>query len=215
MRSKGALVGDAVAALGVLALLAVVLFPTVSAIHTRGEQADEAQCVSNLKGQALAYLMYSEEWNQHTTPAYTQDKRGWYNRLEPYVRDSSVFDCPSYVTRLTYAGAGYPQGYGMNELLCQGIDLDAVAQPADLIIIGDDAEDNPGKGTRPAMGWDTKVSTNHAPPADRHDGGANMAFADGHVQWFKYQDLGYRDQMRHPDPPGKDYWRPKTVAATP
>ena len=81
--------------------------------------------------------------------------------------------------------------------------------------MGDDSDDTAGgKNWGPMMDWNSHAAGSY-PPADRHEGGANMGFCDGHVQWFKYQDIGFRDGVKHPAPPGKDYWHPKGSATSP
>jgi prepilin-type processing-associated H-X9-DG protein len=172
--------------------------------------------MGNVRAMTLAYLMYAEEADQHTVPGYVvKTKRLWFHNLEPYARDIHIFECPSVKTTATYEKSGGPIGYGMNNFLNAGVDLDAVDQPAELIALGDD-EDDTKPGWYPMMDWDTRsTGDNASPPSQRHSGGGNMGFCDGHAEWFKYQDLGYRDGVKHPEPPGKDYWRPKNVEATP
>lgn len=208
------LVGDALAALGVTLILTVVLLPAVGSARARSAQTVETECLTNLRSLGLAWLIYAEEWDGHSAPAWGKDQRPWCRRLEQYVRDSHVFECPAIKTTSTYEKMGYPIGYGLNDNVGGGIDFYAVLQPDQLIVVGDDADDHTkAKGWYFMMDWDTRLGDNAAPPADRHEGGANMAFADGHAKWFKYEDVGFRDVAKHPDPPGRDYWRPQLPPA--
>jgi prepilin-type processing-associated H-X9-DG protein len=214
MRQHGFTTSEVVTSLGIVGILTAVLLPCLSQARARSEQTQEADCVSNLKALDLAFLMYAEEWDRHTVLGYSKAKKPWNQNLEPYVRDSHVFECPSIKVppSQSYDKTGSVVGYGLNECLCSGIDLDAVQLPAQLITMGDDAEDlTKAKGWYYVMSWDTKKDTNHCPPADRHSGGANVAFSDGHVKWFAYGDIGYRDGQRHQAPPGVDYWHPVFV----
>lgn len=215
MRARGFTKGEVTLSVGVVAILAMLLVPCSATIRTRAEQAKQTACVSNLRALGLAYLIYAEEWDRRTVPGFGKDKRPWCQKLDQYARDSHVFECPNLETTCTYEKMRYPIGYGLNDCLSTGVDLDTVLQPCQLITIGDDADDHTKvKGWYFMMNWDTRAVDNSSPPADRHEGGANMAFADGHTKWFKAEDIGFRDGMKHGAPPGVDYWHPLTAPET-
>ena len=205
MRRRGFTLGELVTTLGIVAILVLLVGPGVSRARTRGSQAQEAQCLSNLLALDLAWLMYAEEWDQHTAPGQiVKDGKvlnTWAGLLAPYARDTHVFECPRYRTSQTYESSGRPQGYGLNTFVWGGVDLEVLAQPGEFINMGDD--------TSGVMDWG--CGGGYSVPSDRHDGGANLAFADGHVKWFPVEEVSFRDKGTHPDPPGRDYWRPKLV----
>src|SRR5712691_6547495 len=92
--------------IAIIAILAAILFPVFAQARDKGRQA---ACLSNTKQIALAFYMYTQDYDE-TTPggcfanfgcAYDENglKRGtnftalW--PLIPYVKNDQVFICPS------------------------------------------------------------------------------------------------------------------------
>ena len=123
-------------------------------------------CQTNLRQQALALMQYRAEHNYQMPPA-----RKWMDELRPYLKNEDALRCPS----LAVAGVGNAEakvyGYAFNQNL-NALKLGALANPttAAAIYETDDL-------TRNAYGGGEER-------AYRHLGGSNIAFADGHVQWF-------------------------------
>ena len=71
--------------IGIIALLAALLFPALSMARERGRQAS---CINNLKQMALAIIQYKQDNNDGDV--------GWPSLLfSQYVSSSGVFQCPS------------------------------------------------------------------------------------------------------------------------
>ncbi len=137
------LVIGGVALLGIIAVAALV---GAAGTAARG-QASAARCRSNLKQVALGVMMFSQDHNETFPDATT-----WETDVQPYVRDTGLFTCPS--------GGGEDQSYEMNPALSR----------ANLMQV-------PNLATTPLV-YDAGFS-NGTPP---HPEGWMVAFADGHCK---------------------------------
>lgn len=123
------------------------------------EKLWRSSCQTNLKQAMLGILQYSQD-HQETFPT----ARKWIDEVMPYMGGEAFFRCPS----LPY-GSDY--GYALNQNL-DGLGLAKMDNPAQTVAIYETSD-----LTRNAFG----VSDERA---YRHDGGSNIAFADGHIKWF-------------------------------
>ena len=99
--------------IAIIAILASILFPVFSRAR---ESARRASCASNMKQIGLAWIMYSQDYDEMTTPMYVRAGGGpylglsnisyWPDMLYPYIKSGSgknigedsqrgVFTCPS------------------------------------------------------------------------------------------------------------------------
>jgi len=98
--------------IAIIAILAAILFPVFARAR---ENARKASCQSNLKQIGLGMMMYvqdydeiypvSEIWNEAKT-AYVP----WAKVIDPYVKNSQIFVCPS----AGFYSTSYGSGYGLN-----------------------------------------------------------------------------------------------------
>lgn len=185
----------------IIAILAAMLLPALSKAR---ERARTAVCMSNLKQLGLAFIMYLdnheeyfpmvEDWNSPATIwAKTLAQEGFITngnillcptqfttsrRVAPYYEFTTNFNCDDYNWWYVH--------YGYNTLLgafpAKFKRLAQVKKPSETILLGDAARDlsTTGLGTgyymiRPYNGG--MYGLLH----DRHDGGANILWVDGHV----------------------------------
>jgi len=84
--------------IAIIAILAAILFPVFARAR---ENARRASCQSNLKQIGLAWLQYSQDYDERTVPGFiviaTTDPRraAWSQLLQPYAKSTQVFQCPS------------------------------------------------------------------------------------------------------------------------
>jgi len=187
--------------IAIIAILASILFPVFARAR---ENARRASCMSNLKQIGLGMMMYVQDYDE-TYPMLSSvpgdaelglypdgimRSTNWIIRIYPYVKSVQVFDCPSdgvnwkggsdIFSTISY-GANYtflPYALTDTTPLVKMAAVDKVSQ---TIMLGD----NDGT-TRYAFSRSTYSGA--APTrwlSDRHLDGANIAFADGHVKWFK------------------------------
>jgi prepilin-type N-terminal cleavage/methylation domain-containing protein/prepilin-type processing-associated H-X9-DG protein len=82
--------------IAIISLLAAILFPVFSRAR---ENAKRASCLSNLRQITLGVAQYTQDYDERlpillstTTPPGLIP---WFHKLQPYVKSSSVFRCPS------------------------------------------------------------------------------------------------------------------------
>lgn len=128
-----------------------------------------------------------ERWNAANEGARAFDARA--GALHPYVQGRGVDLCPAFdylspVLKLKASGASH--GYGYNRHL-SGLHVARVTRPADTVLLADAAQVNdfqaPASREQPRIEEFFYVSTNatEATAHFRHQGRANAAYTDGHV----------------------------------
>ena len=173
--SKGRLQGSGLATAGlavsgVMALAGILIaaagIPNMfiaPAFHGAREKATQTSCLSNVKQLNLGLLMYAQDYDEHWAPA---DR--WCDVTEPYVRSQNVYVCPGLPE--------YRCGYAYNERLSM-TPVKNLSSPADTPTIFD-----------ATGGWNQ-----YGGPSlldFRHQGMANVGFADGHGNSLRMVDTG-------------------------
>ena len=126
------------------------------------EKDKRSSCQSNMKQQMLGIMQYAQDWDEKYPSA-----RNWIDVLQPYVKSEEIFVCPS----LKAAGVK-GNGYAFNQYLSQKSQgrLQDIASVVAIYETSNPARNWFGPGTGRAY---------------RHEGGSNLAFADGHIKWFR------------------------------
>jgi prepilin-type processing-associated H-X9-DG protein/prepilin-type N-terminal cleavage/methylation domain-containing protein len=220
--------------IGITGILAGLLLPTLCKAKA---QSRSAACSSNLRQIGFGLSMYVGDFHQYPTDTkWMGTALPWYTNqsLMPYAADQrKIFFCPAHrLTDRPIADSRYfnPSSYGYNSLgsgrwagarLGLGFSSDGpisetwVRVPSDMIAFGDSGTDtawdlrlNPNVETQPERG-DNQTTSNSWLPSDRHRGGANILFCDGHVeyanqrQWIEKTDRARRrwnnDHEPHPE----------------
>jgi prepilin-type N-terminal cleavage/methylation domain-containing protein/prepilin-type processing-associated H-X9-DG protein len=202
--------------IAIIAILAAILFPVFARAR---ENARRASCQSNLKQIALGVFMYNQDYDEKL-PTITvnaaanttaSNPYGWADALQPYLKSTQIFQCPSETNGPGVVGTssgltpgpemgGYTDYY-MNSA-GSGVADATFNAPAQTILLGDggngdsryaydgciytDLTAGSSSGTACAAYTTIAASaiTNMA-GAGRHLDGGNYAFADGHVKWLK------------------------------
>ncbi|NLX03533.1 MAG: type II secretion system protein [Phycisphaerae bacterium] len=206
---------EVVVGVAIVALLMVILLPALSRARAA---AGETVCRSNLRQLALAIVLYARDadgWlvpfndgygyyhfyanllaDSVYVPTANWTNEAWGDAADGIWRCSAVND----------SQVGWGGGYGVNGGSSDGHlvgwgqsrSLDAIVRPAHLWMIGD-AEghqfDPEHQKTWPFVRCPACFADDSSPSADyqfaagRHDGAANVAFADAHVSETAYADL--------------------------
>jgi len=195
----GFTMAELLASLCVISILAAILFPVFARAR---EKANQAQCLSNLQQTGLALALYARDHDGHFPPR-RDDLAPIGGRYLPDVR---VLTCPWGVQPPTRpAPVAAPAGgrlLGAASVLGPGGRAVAVGDegPAPYIyregFCDDDAPETPLVAD---------------PVLERHNGGANVLFADGHVKWFSAGSY-LSGSTTSPTPPGVPLPRAPTVS---
>lgn len=123
LKKRGFTLIELLVVIAIIAILAAILFPVFARAR---EQARKAACASNLKQLGLGVAMYVQDYDEtfpmssmgYTVPSTTWPYRTnaggaitsayWFVVIEPYVKSSQLFVCPT-AGEIQYSG-----GYGWN-----------------------------------------------------------------------------------------------------
>jgi len=182
-RRKGFTLIELLVVIAIIAILAAILFPVFARAREKGRQAS---CLSNVKQVTLSWQMYLQDFDENIPPYALRilDPPGWGAQinalLAPYIKNTQIWKCPSNDPALAYS-YGY-NGYYLRDAAwgnAEGADVLAeVTKPAETLVFGETTG-----GTYflylpfQSGGYDARVAW------DRHNGGANYSFCDGHAKW--------------------------------
>jgi prepilin-type N-terminal cleavage/methylation domain-containing protein/prepilin-type processing-associated H-X9-DG protein len=197
--SKGFTLIEILVVVAIISLLAAILFPVFARAR---ENARRASCLSNLKQLSLAITMYTQDYDEFYPIGYkygATDVGGayWDRDILPYIKNSQIFECPgaddtSGIDVTVRTSFENNVRYGMNldsfgiDAVCASAANDAsIVRPAELLMLIDTAQYPNDDNSQPAVsGWEPfEVERTSVNTAARHFGGADIAFADGHVKW--------------------------------
>jgi len=182
--------------IAIIAVLAAMLLPV---LHAAREKARQSVCASNLHQLHLAVDMYVQDNDDRFPTSYVASRLGpyqsWREAVQPYVRNRSLLICPSSDTGDKQAELSPERqaSYAFNAWLSPPDLTDfggARGEPAALGAVGDPSATillcDAGYSNAPvALDYDhyAPLAMQEQPlPTERHQGGANFAFVDGHVK---------------------------------
>ncbi len=161
-----ALGGCGCAGFFLIAIFAAILFPVFAKAR---EKARQSACMSNLKQISIQMLGYAQDNDDKFPPASK-----WMDTIEPYrspsKKDDSTYRCPALPEKNADS-----YGYAYNRSVA-GKPTVKITDPQEKMLVYDSET-----LTRSASDAGTSLS------AGRHSYGNNIAFADGHVKWFRVQ----------------------------
>ena len=213
---KGFTLIELLVVIAIIAILAAILFPVFARAR---ENARRTSCSSNLKQIGLGMLQYSQDYDEQLlNHFYGQDgynpstsdtsnpvRYKWMDAIQPYVKSSQLFVCPSasdrpYIPQKSLTGsqtAGNYQygGYGMNNIDYDGGNpytpptyeraggLSNLAVPSSTVWLVDS---NGNFEIANNLGTNVGIPTGTPPDVNwirwRHLDTANVLWCDGHVK---------------------------------
>ncbi len=182
--------------IAIIAILAAILFPVFARAR---EKARQSSCLSNVKQLGLGLMMYVQDYDEVMIP-YTTSPPGtsftWPKLLEPYIKNTAIFDCPSSGRKfdgsssysVSYGGNVFAMTYPLNVWIYT---MSSFTRPAETAIFGDACRAHPTDPEALEYAGHYLVqlhplathASNRGKWACRHNGGANCAYADGHAKW--------------------------------
>ena len=217
-RRRGFTLIELLVVIAIIAILAAILFPVFARAR---EKARQASCLSNVKQIMTAVMMYIQDYDSRlprfenycaapgvTYPAGDVHRRAtWIWKIHPYVRNQGIFDCPSsdvrwdgsYTLRTSY---GWNRALMHYSPLMYAFRMRDIANPAEHPAVADVA------GPQSYYVRDGMWVVDDEPQGwvdDRHNGGANIGFMDGHAKWASFN-LEQNLENRRNDIPGVSPW---------
>ncbi|MCE5219181.1 DUF1559 domain-containing protein [bacterium] len=187
--------------IAIIAILAAILFPVFARAR---EKARMASCQSNLKQLALGILMYAQDYDSRGPYGYYAIPGGsirWRNTIDPYLKNTQIFVCPSNQTDGT-SSYGFFNAFSGQAIDSRTESVAGTALLADCTMVGDNDPITPNFDQWTRAGtcdWELSYVRNFtdnglkAAGANQwgykrrinpwvHGGSLNLAFCDGHVK---------------------------------
>lgn len=167
--------------IGVLMLLAALLFPAFGRAREDGKRK---VCLSNLRQIGLSLQQYSQDHDRRyppLPPSPPDGSAGWAITIANYVKNDAIFQCPS--EEHPSPNDGFTD-YWINAALLGKSDV-RLRFPANVIIEGEgeaSSVDYALGATASLPDWEAWSAAGDY--TTRHLSGANYCFADGHVKWL-------------------------------
>jgi prepilin-type N-terminal cleavage/methylation domain-containing protein/prepilin-type processing-associated H-X9-DG protein len=198
---------ELLAVIAIIAILASILFPVFARAR---DNARRAACLSNSKQIGLGLQQYTQDYDERL-PLYfylTPSFRGWNEMLQPYLKSTQIFTCPSaskikncdpaVVTAALGSGS-----YGYNgQYLGSGPSIATIQKTAETIVITEITGIVHVNYSYPPTTWGysrtvAQMSSCYGAAgkigegfSTRHFDGNNLVFADGHAKWMKKEAVG-------------------------
>ena len=194
-RKSGFTLIELLVVIAIIAILAAILFPVFARAR---ENARKSSCSSNMKQIGTAFMMYAQDWDERLIGmGMGGGLQGgtwvpWPQLADPYTKNTGIYRCPSrrdlypgYGVSWSNLGVDYVAGH-------RGASLAKIEFPADALMLCE--SENAGAATLFVYSLKTCATgtsgyTTNAIANDRHMGGCNVVFCDGHVKWVASSSL--------------------------
>ena len=199
--------------IAIIAILAAILFPAFARAR---ENARRASCQSNLKQVGIAFQMYAQDYDEaFPLTSFPSPGSSWTEHTQPYIKSVQVYRCPSdasarwnaavvppatppYTTSYVlnaWFGAGKTNGYAKMSSVTESSNIIMMSEKADGATTGGDHfhpffwGDTTNPGEEGSMGWTWTGGKTRELALERHLGGMNCLYVDGHVKWGRWEKL--------------------------
>jgi prepilin-type N-terminal cleavage/methylation domain-containing protein/prepilin-type processing-associated H-X9-DG protein len=199
----------------VIAIIAILMAVLMPALQRAREQGKRAACLSNVKQFGISWVLYADENDQKIVNSCTiENSEGHTDSLEPcwmyfhsdwntqqridgirngamwpYVNQLNIYKCPTGIRGEvnTYAIVDCMNGAMVSiPNIPKGVYIKRksdIKRPGERIVFLDEGKTSVQSWTI----WYDRPSWWDLPPV-RHGAGTNLSFADGHAEYWKWQD---------------------------
>lgn len=183
IRKTGFTLIEILVVIAIISILAAILFPVFARAR---ENARRTSCLSNQKQIGIAVMQYLQDHDER----YMHDHHRWADAVQPYIKNQQVFRCPSlqeettdFTPALDSLEDRPASDYSLNGLFAHGTAQARFQNSAEQIMMGERR-----KGVqRIDYHLDDVDEVKEHLEEDRHLGGANYLFADGHAKWLRFE----------------------------
>jgi len=165
---KGFTLIELLVVIAIIAILAAILFPVFARAR---EKARQTTCLSNLKQIGLGALMYAQDYDERFVIYRYPNPYFWPDKLDPYIKNTQLWICPSRDAGSWNYGINYNHGVGKP--------LAKLPSPAEMLAFCDNKHQLAGCSYENGVGYTPGLI-----PAP-HNEGINIAYMDGHSKWMK------------------------------
>jgi prepilin-type N-terminal cleavage/methylation domain-containing protein/prepilin-type processing-associated H-X9-DG protein len=185
--------------IAIIAILAAILFPVFARAR---EKARQTACLSGIKQLSLGVLMYAQDYDGRLLPSRDKtNKLIWPAYLQPYVKNTQVFICPSVADESMYGETWNSRGrlsIGLNRDMEDrttniAYSLAEYAYPAETIQLADSVPNDVGSGGRGYQVMADREPNTQSGIGMRHNEGTNVGLLDGHAKWYKSSQIWQMD----------------------
>jgi prepilin-type N-terminal cleavage/methylation domain-containing protein/prepilin-type processing-associated H-X9-DG protein len=196
--SKGFTLIELLVVIAIIAILASILFPVFGRAR---ENARRSSCQSNLKQMGLGIMQYTQDYDEKLVPVGTGSptnvggaRGSWAQRIQPYIKSSQLFACPSNTQNTAVREAAIPamnypaipRSYSANSHYLNNREDNPnseslIQNPSQKILVAETL------GADPATAYFDFNTTNGFPNDifGGHLSTMNCLFGDGHVKSLK------------------------------
>jgi prepilin-type processing-associated H-X9-DG protein/prepilin-type N-terminal cleavage/methylation domain-containing protein len=190
--------------IAIIAILAGMLIPSLGKAKWK---ARLITCASNQKQMHIAFVMYTNDFDDFMPGNPSGSKAYYYRQLQSYLNDVAVFtDC-----RIQNAPGSVMEGYAMDNYRnvaygaswytvprSQYLKVGKITKPGSKILFGDSRTRKQSGSSEDDNPTSIAYKGTYEPDFARHSNYCNFTFADGHVKDLKYRLEGTGSKL--------DYW---------
>ena len=194
-RKRGFTLIELLVVIAIIAILAAILFPVYARMK---EKAIRTLCLSNCKQLGTAFQAYVDDNDgRYPGDGMVGAPAGWIiapahydlhvdtGALFPYVKNRDLYVCPLQRKKNRDIKLSYTMNHRLDWFAQSGI-----RSPSGCLVLIEEHENTALEENGPNDGSFVEWLGQDR-PADRHGGGGNHTFADGHGKWVPFPKLRF------------------------